>query len=62
MWKQWILALAGLVVIASPFLSLAAVTLSWTLVLAGIVIVGLSLWSALETSSETYTESRFAHR
>jgi hypothetical protein len=60
MWKQWVNAVLGLAVIATPFLSLSSGALTWTLAIAGLVVVILSVWSATELGG--YTESTFAHR
>jgi len=48
MWKQWVNAILGLVVLATPFLGLASATMTWTLAIAGIIIAVLAAWSAAE--------------
>lgn len=55
MWKQWLMAVLGLVVLATPFLALSASALMWTLALSGLIIAGLAVWSALEVDSEVYS-------
>ncbi len=60
MWKQWVNAVLGLAVIATPFMALSATALMWTLVVAGAVVAILSVWSAMEAPSE-YTEYRVQH-
>jgi membrane-associated PAP2 superfamily phosphatase len=60
MWKQWVNAILGLAVIATPFLALSTTAVVWTLVIAGAVIAILSIWSAMESPSE-YTEYRVQH-
>jgi hypothetical protein len=52
MWKQWVNAILGLVVLAVPFLNLSAGAFTWTLAIAGIIIAVLAVWSATETSPE----------
>lgn len=52
MWKQWINAILGLLVLAVPFLNLSAGAFTWTLAVTGIVIAALSVWSASETAPE----------
>jgi len=61
MWKQWVNAILGLAVIAIPFLSLSATTLTWSLAIVGIAIAVLAIWSATEVSSIEDTR-RLAHR
>jgi hypothetical protein len=60
MWKQWVNAIAGLAVIATPFMALSATALMWTLVVAGLVVAVLSLWSAMEVPRD-YREYRVQH-
>jgi hypothetical protein len=60
MWKQWVNAIAGLAVIAAPFMALSATALMWTLVVAGLIIAVLSLWSAMENPAD-YREYRVQH-
>ena len=60
MWKQWVNAIAGVAVLATPFLSLSSGAMTWTLAIAGLVVAILSIWSAAEGT--TYSQSSFAHR
>lgn len=60
MWKQWVNAALGLVVLAAPFMSLSAAALTWTLAISGIAIAILSIWHALEMGS--MSDYRLAHR
>lgn len=56
MWKQWVNAVLGLVVLATPFLGLSSGAATWTLAIAGIIVAVLAVWSASEgTSSEQVT-------
>lgn len=52
MWKQWVNAIAGAVVIVAPFLGLTGTTLAGTLVAMGAVVIALSLWHASEMPRE----------
>jgi len=52
MWKQWIRAIAGIAIIAVPFLGLTNTMLVWTLVVMGTVVIALSLWGVEEVPSE----------
>jgi len=52
MWKHWLNAILGLVVLAVPFLGLTGATLAWTLAISGIIVAVLSVWSAMETSPD----------
>jgi hypothetical protein len=61
MWKQWVNAIIGLAVIATPFMGLTAASLSWTLVVAGAVVAILSVWSAMEEQSPEYHQRRLQH-
>ena len=61
MWKQWVNAILGLAVIATPFIALSATTLMWTLVVAGAVVAILSVWSAAEESSPEYHQEQLRH-
>jgi hypothetical protein len=61
MWKQWANAVLGLAVLAIPFLSLSATTLTWSLVVAGAAIAVLAAWSIAELSSPEGIQ-RLAHR
>ena len=61
MWQQWINAVLGLIVIATPFLGLAAATMTWVLVVAGVMIAALALWGAQETSIER-EQGQMRHR
>jgi hypothetical protein len=53
MWKQWVNAILGLLVLAVPFLNLTTTGFTWTLAIAGIVVAVLAVWTATETSSVT---------
>jgi len=53
MWKQWVNAILGLLVLAVPFLSLSTAAFTWTLAIAGVIIAVLAVWSATETSAES---------
>lgn len=48
MWKQWVSAILGLAVLATPFLGLSSGAMTWTLAIAGIVVAALAVWSASE--------------
>jgi hypothetical protein len=61
MWKQWVNAIAGVAVLATPFLSLSSGALTWTLAIAGLVVAILSVWSAAEGTSYG-SQSTYAHR
>jgi hypothetical protein len=60
MWKQWVNAVLGLAVLATPFLSLSSGALTWTLALAGLVVAALSVWSIAEYTTDNHRT--FAHR
>ncbi len=51
MWKQWVNAILGLLVLAVPFLGLTATAYTWTLAIAGIIIAVLAVWTVAEASS-----------
>lgn len=51
MWKQWVNAILGLLVLAVPFLGLSAAALTWTLAISGIIVAVLAIWSVAESSS-----------
>lgn len=59
MWKQWINAILGLVVLATPFLNLSVGAFTWTLAIAGIIIAILAVWSATESPE---TRSSYARQ
>lgn len=61
MWKQWVNAILGLLVLAVPFLNLSTGAFTWTLAIAGIVIAALAVWSVSESSAEARSGS-FAQR
>lgn len=61
MWQQWTNAVLGLLIVAVPFLDLAATAFTWTLVLAGLAIAGLGIWGAQETNTER-ERGRMEHR
>lgn len=61
MWQQWTNAVLGLLVVAVPFLDLAAATFTWTLVVIGIAIAALGIWGAQETNTER-ERGKMAHR
>jgi hypothetical protein len=61
MWKQWVNAILGLLVLAVPFLNLSVGAFTWTLAIAGLVIAGLSVWSASEETS-VQSDSQYARR
>ena len=60
MWKQWLNAIAGIAVLATPFLRLSSGAMTWTLAIAGLVVAVISIWSAAEETA--YSQSAFAHR
>jgi len=60
MWKQWVNAVVGLAVIATPFVALSTTALMWTLVVAGLIVAVLSIWSAMEDPAE-YRDYRVQH-
>ncbi len=49
MWKHWVNAVLGLLMVVLPWLGLDAVTSQWTIVVGGLVIAALSVWSATES-------------
>jgi len=51
MWKQWVNAILGLLVLAVPFLGLTTAAFTWTLAIAGIIIAALAIWSVAEASA-----------
>lgn len=61
MWKQWVNAIAGIAVLATPFLSLSSGAMTWTLAIAGLVVVVLSVWTASE-GAVYGSETTYAHR
>lgn len=61
MWKQWVNAILGLAVLATPFLTLSTTALMWTLVVAGAVVLVLSIWSAIEEGSPEYHQEQLRH-
>lgn len=61
MWQQWANVILGLLVVAVPFLGLAASTFTWTLAILGIGIAALGLWGAQETYAER-EHGKMAHR
>jgi hypothetical protein len=61
MWKQWINAILGLVVLAVPFLGLTTAAFTWTLAIAGIAIAVLAVWSVAEVSA-SQSERSYAQR
>jgi hypothetical protein len=61
MWKQWVNALLGLLVLAVPFLNLSVEGFTWTLAIAGIAVAVLSVWSAVEAPSWD-SDNVLAHR
>jgi len=62
MWKHWLNALLGLLVIAIPFIGLDTNVMIWTLAIVGIAIAGISLWGATDQSLERYEQERkFQH-
>jgi hypothetical protein len=61
MWQQWVNAILGLAVLATPFLALSAATLTWTLVIAGAAIAILSVWSAMKEESPEYHQYKLQH-
>lgn len=56
MWKQWINAILGLLVLAVPFLGLTTAAFTWTLALAGIIIAALAVWTVAEANAELDAE------
>ncbi len=61
MWQQWVNAVIGLAVIATPFLALSAVALTWTLVVLGAVVAVLAVWSAMKEESPEYHQYKLQH-
>ena len=61
MWKQWVNAIAGIAVLATPFLSLSSGAMTWTLAIAGLVVTVLSVWTASE-GTVYGSETTYAHR
>jgi len=53
MWQQWINAILGLAVLATPFLALTSSTLTWTLAIIGIAIAVLGVWGAMESGESS---------
>jgi hypothetical protein len=62
MWKLWVTAVLGLLVLAVPFLNLSAEALTWTLALAGLAVAVLSVWHASEMGILPESRDQFAHR
>lgn len=52
MWQQWVNAVLGLAVLATPFLALSSDTLTWTLVVLGGGVAALALWGGMQEQSE----------
>lgn len=52
MWQQWINAVLGLAVLATPFLALSSETLTWTLVVLGAAVAVLALWGGMQEQTE----------
>ena len=61
MWQQWVNAIIGLAVIATPFLALSAAALTWTLVVAGAVVAILAVWGAMKEESVEYHQFKLKH-
>ncbi len=61
MWQQWVNAIIGLAVIATPFLALSATALTWTLVVAGAVVAILAVWGAMKEESTEYHQYKLQH-
>lgn len=62
MWKQWVNAILGLLVLAVPFLGLTTAAFTWTLAIAGVIVAVLSVWSVAEASSATDSERSYARQ
>lgn len=56
MWRQWVNAILGLLVLAVPFLGLTTAAFTWTLAIAGVIIVVLAVWSVAEANAMFDTE------
>jgi hypothetical protein len=61
MLNQWITALLGLVVVAVPFLSLSASTVTWTLVVVGLIITANAMWGVFVVSEDQYSYKTGRH-
>jgi hypothetical protein len=61
MWQQWVNAILGIAIIATPFLALSATALTWTLVVAGVAVAILSVWSAMKEESVEYHQYKLQH-
>ena len=61
MWQQWVNAVLGLIVVATPFLGLTAAAFTWTLVIVGAAVAIMGLWGAQETHAER-ERGRMVHR
>lgn len=62
MWKQWVNAILGLLVLAVPFLGLTTAAFTWTLAIAGIVVAVLAVWSVAEYSSVSESERSYVRQ
>lgn len=56
MWRQWVNAILGLLVLAVPFLGLTTAAFTWTLAIAGVIIAVLAVWSVAEANAMFDTE------
>ena len=61
MWQQWVNAVIGLAVIATPFLALSATAVTWTLVVFGAVVAVLAVWGAMKEESTEYHQYKLQH-
>lgn len=52
MYRHWINAILGLVVLAVAFMDLSSSTITWTLAISGVIIVGNSFWGATASGEE----------
>ena len=61
MWQQWVNAIIGVGLIATPFLALSATVLMWTLMVAGAAVVILAVWGSMKEESSEYHRYKLQH-
>jgi hypothetical protein len=61
MWQQWVNAILGLAVIATPFVGLSADTLLWALAIEGAAVAVLAVWGAMRSQSREYHQYMLSH-
>jgi hypothetical protein len=61
MWQQWTNGILGLVVLATPFVSLTAPAALWSTVVLGLAIAVLGFWGAVEHQQMMDTGGKFRH-